>query len=1034
MEAAFSSIAFGEPARAESNLSVVEGRLPRGLWSMLPTLLAQVPEPDQALNYLERYLRELPAGMAERLEENPVALHSLLLLFSHSRFLSETLVQQPELILWLHPPRPVPYGTGPRRAGTRAKDRLDRIKSPEDLQEEFARFRATHFDQAAAVVLARFKRREYLRITLRDVLGAGTLAETTLELSHLADVLLECALRISEQKLENSYGRPQFTDAASRRHATRLVIFSLGKLGGQELNYSSDIDLMFLYGHDGETSGGASGSIANGEFFIRLAHAVLKLVTEATPEGAVFRVDLRLRPEGGHGDLALSFPAALRYYRERAREWELQALIKARPSAGDVRAGRRFLDDVQPLIYRPEFHFAAVEAVLNAREEITRQLERRSARAISRQDSRNVKLSPGGIRDIEFLAQCLQRLYGAADPWLAAPAANSTLLALQRLEDKGHLSARDFFRLSTAYQFFRQIEHRLQLRDGLQTHTLPDSPEALELLARRSGVEAAGGRSAGEQLVHRAEQHFCEVREIYERVLSRKLRGDEGPPADASEAGAGPRQTFLEGRLAADYPGIERAVIEAGWQSDPDARRGMRQFLSSALLDPALMARLGAHPEWIRAAGELFRRSDLVAEMLARHPEEIEVATGSEGGAAAAVATAPSGDGEGGLEPAMASLRADYRRAVLRTTVQALAGATPPFETFAAFTGLADDALARALDWITEDEFGRPPCGKEAPLAGSPLAVIALGRLGSSEMDIGSDADLIFIADARLRSDEREPWRRLVEHFVNITSSHTREGLLLPMDTRLRPRGAEGEIVQSAAYVREYFRSEAQPWEAATFLKARPLTANRELAAELIRDVQGILLERFGCERGIEELRRGLVHTRELLERQAVRPFGASIVAQDRPDPSTGSGSPRAEPRGEGSERRLRGKAGFKNESGGFYDIDYLVAFLFITKRLAPPGGHILRQIAALESAGALSPAEAQTLRSAAQLYRAVDHAVRLVTGRPAEQAPEPPVAGRVARLLADWQIPQAENLAGGIEEAREQVRALYNRIVAEPA
>jgi [glutamine synthetase] adenylyltransferase / [glutamine synthetase]-adenylyl-L-tyrosine phosphorylase len=1026
MEAAFSSIAFAEPTRAENNLSLVEGRLPRGLWSMLPTLLAQVPEPDQALNYLERYLRELPAEVAARLEENPVALHSLLVLFSHSRFLSETLVQQPELILWLHPPRPVAYGTGPRRAAARVKDRLDSIKSPEDLQEEFARFRATHFDQPPAVVLARFKRREYLRITLRDVLGAATLAETTLELSHLADVLLECALRISEQKLENSYGRPQFADAAGRRHATRLVVFSLGKLGGQELNYSSDIDLMFLYGHDGETSGGASGSIANGEFFIRLAHAVLKLVTEATPEGAVFRVDLRLRPEGSHGDLALSFPAALRYYRERAREWELQALIKARPSAGDLRTGRRFLDDVQPLIYRPEFHFAAVETVLNAREEITRQLERRSAHGLSRQDGRNVKLSPGGIRDIEFLTQCLQRLYGAADPWLAAPAANSTLLALQRLQDKGRLSARDFFRLSTAYQFFRQIEHRLQLRDGLQTHTLPESPEALELLARRSGVEAAGGRPAGEQLLHRAEQHFGEVREIYERVLSRKLRGDEVPAPGASEAAAGPRQAFLEGRLAADYPGVERAVIEAGWQSDPDARRGMRQFLSSALLDSALMARLGAHPEWIRAAGELFRRSDLVAEMLARHPEEIEVVTGSEGGAGAMGAPALT-DGEGGLERAMASLRADYRRAVLRTTVRALAGATPPFETFAAFTALADQALACALDWMTEEEFGRPPCGKQAPLAGSPLAVIALGRLGSAEMDIGSDADLIFIADARLRSDEREPWRRLVEHFVNITSSHTREGLLLPMDTRLRPRGTEGEIVQSAAYLREYFGSEAQPWEAATFLKARALTANCELAGELIRDVQAILLERFGCGAGIEELRRGLVHTRELLERQAARPFGMASLAH----PSASAPGPRA-CEGEGGERK--GKAGFRNECGGFYDIDYLVAFLLLSKRLAPPGGHILRQIAALESAGALSPAEAQTLRSAALLYRGVDHAVRLVTGRPAEQAPEPPLAARVARLLADWQIPQAENLAAGIEEAREQVRALYNRIVVRPS
>jgi glutamate-ammonia-ligase adenylyltransferase len=1000
MEAAFSSIAFAEPARAEVNLALIGERLPRALWERLPTLLAQVPDPDQTLNYLERYLRELPAGLAARLEEDPVALHHLLLLFSHSRFLSETLLQQPELILWLHPAR---------RPGADSRDRLDRMKSPEDLQEEFARFHATHFDQPAALVLARFKRREYLRITLRDVLGLATLAETALELSHLADVLLECALRISEQKLENAFGRAQFTDAAGRRHATRLTIFSLGKLGGQELNYSSDIDLMFLFGHGGETSGGASGAIANSEFFIRLAHAVLKMVTEATAEGSVFRADLRLRPEGTRGDLALSIPAALRYYRERAREWELQALIKARPSAGDLAAGRRFLREVQPLIYRREFHFAAVEAVLNAREEISRQLELRSARAISPPSAWNVKLSPGGIRDIEFLTQCLQRLYGGADPWLASPTANSTLLALGRLQDKGHLSARDFFRLSTAYQFFRQVEHRLQLDGGLQTHTLPAAPAELELLARRSGVDPAGGRTAGEQLLHRLEQHFAEVREIYERVLFGKLRRTEAPAA-AREAAAGP----LVRRLA-EYPAVEQAVFEAGWQTDPEARRGLRQFLNSALLDPGLMARLAAHPEWIRCAGEILRRSDLVAEMLARHPEEIELV--ARAGLPAAGCLADEVSREGGLDQAMASLRVAYRRATLVTVVRALTGATTPFETFAAFTALADEALASTLEWIAEDEFGRPPCGKEAPLAGAALAVVALGRLGSSEMDVGSDADLVFVAHPRLSSEEREPWRHLAERFVNIASSHTREGLLLPIDARLRPRGTEGEIIQSAAYIREYFRSQAQPWEAATFLKARPLAANLELAAALVRDVQSILLERFGAPAGVEELRSGLLHTRQLLERQAVpRPAGA------------------AQGRGEGLEGRPPGKAGFKNEPGGFYDIDYLTTFLFLSRHIAAPGGHVLRQIAALESAGALSSGEAQTLRSAALLYRAVDHAVRLITGHPAEQAPEPPLAERVARLLACWRIPQAENLAGGIAEARAQVRELCHRVLAPRA
>ncbi|MCL5288466.1 MAG: hypothetical protein M1453_10795, partial [Acidobacteria bacterium] len=190
MEAAFSSIAFAEPARAEANLELVEKRLPGNLWATLPALLAQVPDPDGALNFLERYVRGAAEAVHDYVSRNPAALHYLLVIFSYSRFLSETLVQQPELILWLH-------RTGPR-------ENLERVKTPEELHEEFARFEAVTLSQPPAVILARFKRREYLRITLRDVLGIATLAETTMELSHLADVLLQRALRACEHTLANS--------------------------------------------------------------------------------------------------------------------------------------------------------------------------------------------------------------------------------------------------------------------------------------------------------------------------------------------------------------------------------------------------------------------------------------------------------------------------------------------------------------------------------------------------------------------------------------------------------------------------------------------------------------------------------------------------------------------------------------------------------------------------------------------------------------------------------------------------------------
>ncbi len=336
MDAAFKGVAFTQPESAEVTLAEVARVLPPQLWAALPGLLAQLPDPDGALNYLERYFQARSGAAGEVsaidvmrfLAQRPAALHHLLVIFSYSRFLSETLIQQPEMILWLDRVSIDRGFVRLDRPGIAGTGNLDRIKSPEDLHAEFARFAATSFELSPAIILARFKRREYIRITLRDVLGLATLGETTLELSQLADVLLEHALRLAEQKLEVAYGTPESVDESGARQRTQLAIISLGKLGGFELNYSSDVDLMFMYGREGNTSGGLEGSTTNADYFARLAQGILKTITEMTPEGAVFRVDLRLRPQGTEGALAATLAFALDYYRTNAREWELQMLIR----------------------------------------------------------------------------------------------------------------------------------------------------------------------------------------------------------------------------------------------------------------------------------------------------------------------------------------------------------------------------------------------------------------------------------------------------------------------------------------------------------------------------------------------------------------------------------------------------------------------------------------------------------------------------------------------------------------------------------
>ena len=971
-DAAFAGVAFLDAERARTNLELIERILPPRLWSRLPTLLGQIPDPDESLNDLERYLRGIFPGVLRQLEARPAALHYLLLVFSHSRFLSETLIAEPDLILRLHRP-----------SGRPGADRFAWLLTPEDLREELARFHATHIALPSAVLLARFKRREYLRIMLRDVLGVSTVAETALELSHLADVILESALAIPEQNLARAFGWPEYLDAAGHRRRSRLVVLSLGKLGGQELNYSSDIDLLFLYEADGQSAGGESGSISNGEWFARLAAAALKIISEPTQEGAVFRVDLRLRPEGTRGDVAISLGAASRYYRARAREWELQMLIKARASAGAVELGRQFLRDVRPLVFRPpEAGGRALAAALASRREMERELRRTASASAA---ARNVKLSPGGIRDVEFLAQALQRIYGSTDPWLAASVAGSTLVALQRLHDKGRLSGHDFFRLATAYQFLRQVEHRLQLRDGLQVHTLPSSETELDRLARCLGIEPAPGVSAGATLVAKLDRNLAEVREIYERILE---RGEALPPAPEFPRVSGEPATRPLGLLAAAPPAILEAARDAGWDENADLRRGLGQFLSAALADPELARRLADAPEAVRALAGLVERSDLVAAMLSRHPEEYELATDSDPGRLEKLLAEASlaGSGSAGLD----DLRITGRKGLLFLAARSARGECRPYPTFAALTRLADELLRLTLARLAEE------VAPGVSLGTSPFAVLALGRLGSREMDIGSDADLVFVTAQGLRAEDRVPWRKLAERYVNALSSHTRHGLLYPVDTRLRPRGAEGEVVQPISYLENYFRHEAAGWEAVTFLKSRPLAGNLALGSEALGRAQQAMAERFARGDGVTRLRQELQHMRDLLD---------------------------------GQWRADHRRSGLKLAPGGYHNLEYALGFPAVLGGIVPEGRTLLEQIRTLEAAGLVDGAAARTLEAAAILFRSADHALRLVTGHPLGRTPDTGEIRRAARLLAAWDVPDADRFLEAIEERRADVVRLYRAL-----
>src|SRR5271166_1958254 len=475
------TIAFREPgAREEIASLAADFTIP--LQNQFEAQLNSSPDPARAVHYLTS-LKDRHPDAFRRLTAAPARLHYLITVFSYSHFLSEEILQNPE---WLE------------QVST-----MDRVLSTDDYLASLEHFLGPENGQIPpAYSLALFRRQQILRILLRDVLGFCSLAEVTEELSNLADAILDLCYDRIRADLVRRHGTPR----CENDQECGLAVIALGKLGGRELNYSSDIDLMFVYTGNGETDG--AHRISNKEFYKKVANQYTELLSTYTAEGLCYRVDLRLRPDGRLGEVCISLEGAERYYQTRGRDWELQMLIKARAAAGDIGAGRRLLDSVQPLIYSTTLDFRAVEAVSEARERISEKLAAKRAHA-----GLDIKLTPGGIRDIEFLVQCLQRLHGGRELWVRH---GGTLFALSRVHDKGLLSASEYARLASAYEFLRHVEHRLQFDEDRQTHTLPTNTEELEVLARKMPAES-GEPLTAESLQVRLEEHLGNVREMYAR-------------------------------------------------------------------------------------------------------------------------------------------------------------------------------------------------------------------------------------------------------------------------------------------------------------------------------------------------------------------------------------------------------------------------------------------------------------------------------------------------------------------------------------
>lgn len=982
-------IPFRDLAVASDNLERVRAGLPEGAYRALPQLLADSPDPDAALNLLERLcataeepVLRLFGGSDGRAPQ--VLLHYVVALFGHSQYLGETLIQNTDL---LH--------------GLAREKNLDRSHAREDYREHFARFASRSLENDVALLLARFKKREYIRIVLRDVLGIATLAEVTAEISALSDVLIEEALRHAASALHRRFAAPQALDAQGRLADVPFSVLSLGKLGGSELNYSSDIDLLYIFG-DGEPppQEGESRAISNHEYFIRLAQQTTEILGKVTAEGQVFRIDLRLRPQGREGEPAVGLGQALRYYGERAHDWELQALIKVRHSAGDVALAREFIRSVQARVYTENVNFSAIETALNTRDKIS---TRRSRAVAYGQESASidVKLDRGGIRDIEFLVQCLQRVYGGKERWLRS---GGTLFSLQKLHDKQHVSGKDFHELTSAYEFLRRVEHRLQLRRGQQVHRLPESEEELLAIARSVGgeVHSHSGKARGasgaptstlEEFRDLVERRMAAVAEIYDRVIHSqqqhqdKARDEEFRLAATLEAaGDQSYQQMLE-RLAVDSPAVY--AIAARRELPSHARRNLHRFLSAAFTGSERYAAVLREPQALERALRLFGTSDFLTEILLRHPEEIATLAAigepeAEGGArlfdgeaAPAAAADPIfeyvAQAELGRPERLALLRQHYRHRVFATAARDVMELRGVYDSLTEMTAAADEATRAAL-----------------AMSGAPegFAVVALGRLGAEEFDVASDADLLFVREEGV---EPKAATRAAELMVEALAAYTRDGTVFAVDARLRPRGAEGELVTTPQALERYFAGEAQAWEALTYTKLRAVAGD----------------ERLG-ERAVQTAYDGMARfAREATLAEQVRAMRVKLERSDQ-------------------------AANFKLAPGGFYDIDFIASYLLVRNGVGETRGNIRERLYSLAERNLLSDADCATLDLAAELLRTVEHVIRLVLGRARKSLPVAEHAREVSERLTAKMLGREfpEGLERELAQTAQQVREVYERVV----
>jgi glutamate-ammonia-ligase adenylyltransferase len=960
--------------------------------------LAQWPAPADAAaaqRLIERFASQGPQAAA--LAATPAGLAMLSAIGGGSPFLADLAIREHVCVIDF-------TQTGPDAALANAMHALAAI-SPAASRS------------LVAAAARRAKRQAALITALADIGGLWGLARVTAAITSLAEAALQVVVGHLLLAAHQSGALSLPNAAADPRTLCQdcgLIVLGMGKLGARELNYSSDIDLILLYDPDAHPDPDTLGAT-----FTRIARALVAMMETRDADGYVFRTDLRLRPDPAATPPAVSLPAAIAYYESMGQNWERAAMTKARPVAGDIARGHAFLAAIRPFIWRRRLDFAAIADLHAMKRRIDDHRGFSPGMPSPGLEGQNLKLGPGGIREIEFAVQTLQLVWGGRDPALRDP---TTLGALRRLARAGHLSRHAAAELTVAYRLLRRVEHRLQMVADRQTHSMPEKPEDLARFAVFLGCADVASLTA------LLEVHMTRVRACYAEVFDTvpepnspvpalDLNGPDLPEATAARLQAmgfrnipGMAATlrgWQSGRLRALRSARARELMDVvlpsllaalGAQADPDA--AFARFDAMLSRQPAgvhLLSMLQRNPALLDRIAAVLGAAPSLADHLARNPAALEGLL-----APAGVMPLPPArllalqlQDATALEDVIAITRSLVHAEEFRLCAAQMQGAIDVDEAGLARSALADAALQALLPAVLADHQRR-----YGAVRGGDIAVVELGKAGSAEMMAGSDLDMMLLytfppgvheSQGARRSLPPSQWFIRAAHaFVAALTAPGQEGPLYAVDMRLRPSGNKGPVaVPLAGFVR-YHAQDAWTWERMALTRARVVAgrpAIRGRAQRAIAEVLGVPIDPDRIRADAAAMRRRLL-----------------------------------------KELPPRGPWDVKMRPGGGMEVEFIAQALQLIHGVQPGGQNTARALRGLAACGALSTEEAQTLIHADRLWRTVQSMRRITVGRGVVELPKPAAAAlleAVGRLIgATLDLP---GLDATLDDTARQVRAIFN-------